>query len=121
MAGTLSNNQLLIRELVKQEYPNSAYKDEADFFGFFSTSQILKEYDLSDQEVESGLVGGGNDGGCDAVYMFFNGTLVCEDMIDNIVASKEAKLEMMIVQSKNTLSFGEDAILKWKSTVDNLL
>ena len=66
-------------------------------------------------------MGGGNDGGCDAVYMFFNGALVSEDTIENIIAPKEAKLEVVIIQAKNVLSFSEDAIMKWKTTSENLL
>lgn len=47
----LSNNQILIRECVAQEYEESAsYENEASYFDYFSASQVLKDYDLSDDE-----------------------------------------------------------------------
>jgi len=121
MAKNLTNNQLLIREYIKQEYPSSTFADESTFFEFFTATQVLKEYDLSDEEIENGLIGGGNDGGYDAIYMFFNDTLISEDIVENISTPKEAKLEIVILQSKNELSFSEDTIMKWKTTSDNLL
>jgi len=121
MAKNLTNNQLLIREYVKQEFPSTTYAEEAAFFEFFAASQALKEYDLSDEEIEKGLIGGGDDGGCDALYMFFNETLVNEDIIETVIAPKEAKLEVVILQTKNELSFNEGTIEKWKTTSNNLL
>ena len=60
----LINNQILIRECVAQEYEDSAsYENEAAYFEYFSASQVLKDYDLSDDEMESGIAGAGNDGG----------------------------------------------------------
>lgn len=121
MSRSLTNNQLLIRELVTQEFSDSSYSDEATFFEFFATSQALKDYDLSDEEIESGLIGSGLDGGCDSIYLFYNDVLVSEDTVENISISREAKLELTVIQAKNSLSFGEDAIMKWKTTMDNLL
>lgn len=118
----LSNNQILIRECVAQEYEESAsYENEAAYFEYFSASQVLKDYDLSDDEIESGIVGGGNDGGCDGMYIFLNKNIVLPDQIETITASKESKVEVIIVQAKRENSFGENAIMKWKTTVDNLL
>lgn len=118
----LSNNQILIRECVAQEYEESAsYENEASYFEYFSASQVLKDYDLSDDELESGIVGAGNDGGCDGMYIFLNKNIVFPDQIETITASKESKVEVIMIQAKRENSFGEDAIMKWKTTVDNLL
>ncbi len=118
----LTNNQILIRECVAQEYEESAsYENEAAYFEYFSASQVLKDYDLSDDEIESGIVGAGNDGGCDGMYIFLNKNIVLPDQIETITASKESKVEVIIIQAKRENSFGENAIMKWKTTVDNLL
>lgn len=118
----MTNNQILIRECVAQEFSEAQnYSDEANFFEFFAASQMLKDYDLSDDEIESGIVGAGGDGGCDGIYIFLNKNLVLADQLDTITASKESQVEMVVVQSKRELSFKEDAVMKWKTVSANLL
>lgn len=80
----------------------------------------MKKYDLSYDEIEKGIKGSGLDGGCDSIYLFINGVLVNEDF-DTQKSQKEIKLELVIIQSKNTTSFKEDAIMKWKTVTENLL
>lgn len=118
----LTNNQLLLKELIKQEYEENAnYEKESDFFEFFSASQVLKDFDLSDEEIEMGIKGAGNDGGCDAIYLFLNNILLNEDNCESFNTPKEANVQLIILQAKNTTSFGEDAIMKWKTVSENLL
>lgn len=118
----LTNSQILIKECVAQSFRDSdEYDDEASFFEYFSSSQILKDYDLSDDEIENGIVGSSGDGGCDSIYIFLNKNLVLPDQIDPIIPSKESKVEMVIIQSKRETSFKESAIQKWKDVSNNLL
>lgn len=118
----LTNSQILIKECVSQSFRDSdEYDDEASFFEYFSSSQILKDYDLSDDEIENGIVGSSGDGGCDSIYIFLNKNLVLPDQIDSIIPSKESKVEMVIIQSKRETSFKESAIQKWKDVSNNLL
>ena len=118
----LTNSQILIKECVAQSFRDSdEYDDEASFFEYFSSSQILKDYDLSDDEIENGIVGSSGDGGCDSIYIFLNKNLVLPDQIDSITPSKESKVEMVIIQSKRETSFKESAIQNWKDVSNNLL
>lgn len=118
----LTNSQILIKECVAQSFRDSdEYDDEASFFEYFSSSQILKDYDLSDDEIENGIVGSSGDGGCDSVYIFLNKNLILPDQIDSIIPSKESKVEMVIIQSKRETSFKESAIQNWKDVSNNLL
>ena len=55
------------------------------------------------------------------MYILLNKNLVLPDQIETITASKESKVEVIIVQAKRENSFGEDSIMKWKITGDNLL
>ena len=67
----LTNNQSLIRTCVLQELEESTnYSDQSSYFEFFSAEQILKNNNLSDSEIETGIVDGGLDGGCDSIYVF---------------------------------------------------
>lgn len=122
MRDQLTNNQILLKECVAQEFSESVgYQNEASFFEFFSASQILKDYDLSDEEIENGIVGSGNDGGCDGIYIFLNKNLITADQVEDIKTQKESAIEMVIIQSKRELSFREDALMKWKTISENLL
>lgn len=117
-----TNNQLLLKEYIKQEFEeNGSYKDENSYFEFLAAQQLVKDYDLSDEEIENGLMGGGLDGGCDAIYIFSNGVLVNDDVFETLTIPKEMKLELVIIQAKNTTSFKEDAVMKWKTISENLL
>ena len=118
----LTNNQVLLKEIVSQEYgDNDQFASLDTFFELFSASQILKDYAFSNEELENGLTGGGNDGGCDAAYVLINNEIITPDQIDSLDCPKGSSLQFIIIQSKNTLGFGEDAIMKWKTVSDNLL
>ncbi len=65
----------IIDERVVLKLP-SAKRDEA--FEFFSFEQILKDYDLSNDELKSGVVDGRNDGGIDGFFIFVNGHLLSD-------------------------------------------
>ena len=122
MATQLTNNQILLKECFKQEFEESSgYNDINIYFEHFAASQVLKDFNLSDEEIDSGNSGGGNDGGCDNLYIFLNGELVTADQIEGLNATKGSYLDFFILQSKNTTSFGEDALMKWKTVSENLL
>lgn len=117
-----TNNQILLNELLKQEFEeDETFGKEDDYFEYFAANQVLKKYDLSDDEIEKGQKGSGNDGGCDGIYIFANGMLVDENSIEIMEFPKETKLEMVFIQAKRSSSFGEDAIMKWKTISNNLL
>ena len=116
------NAQILLESLIEQEFQNNDnYSSISDYFEFFSASQILKNQGLSDDEVDNGIVGKGLDGGCDSIYLFLNNLLITPDVVEHISAPKDSILEMIIIQSKKTTSFGEDAVMKWKTISGNLL
>lgn len=118
----MTNNQILLKECIKQEREEN-YPDygEDSFFEYFSISQLLKDYDLDDDEIMNGITDGANDGGCDGMYVFLNNDLLTEDQVVNISAPKGSSLHFIIIQAKNSTGFGEDALMKWKTVVQNLL
>lgn len=122
MTTQLTNSQILIKECIKQEFEDSnGYKDINNYFEHFAALQVLKNFNLNDEEIDNGNSGGGNDGGCDNLYIFLNDELITGDKIDGLNAPKGSYLDFFILQSKNTTSFGEDAVMKWKTVSDNLL
>lgn len=117
-----TNNQKLIDECIRLDLSeNDNFTQVNDYFEFFASSMILKDYDLSDDDILNGITGQGNDGGIDGFYLFVNGELITEDLIENINIPRACPIDLFIVQAKYVSSFGEDAISKWKTTSSNLL
>lgn len=134
MVTKIDNTQLIARELIKKSFEESLGQNKEivlndknkynrqlhDFFESFSANLILKSLDLSDEELEKGIVGNGNDGGCDGLFLFVNDELILEDTpLENI--KRNPKIDVNIIQSKFETSFREDVFHKWKTIVDNLL
>jgi len=116
------NNQVLIEQIIKQEYSsNTNYKNEDTFFEFFSATQILRDYDLSYDQIEDGLCGKTLDGGIDSMYIFVNGDLICGDENVDEKYKRNSEIELVIIQSKNERSFSEEPILKFLKVSSNLL
>lgn len=118
----VTSGQRILYELFQQEFKESAEEaDEARFFELFASEQIVKPFDLSDEEVERCVLGSGNDGGCDAIFVLLNGVIVTEDVLEDLGNGKNAAIDLVIIQAKRETSFSEDAIMKWKTTAQNLL
>jgi len=117
-----TNNQKLLDECIRLDLNDNEYFTNVnDFFEFFASSMVLKDYDLSDDEIFNGITGQGNDGGVDGFFLFINDELVTEDMVEDIDIPRGCSIDLVIVQAKYVSSFGEDAILKWKTSSSNLL
>ncbi|BBQ02434.1 hypothetical protein BSFA1_75620 (plasmid) [Burkholderia sp. SFA1] len=106
------NDQLLLdRILEEQRNARMPMATKADFFEQYVAEQVLKDYDLSDEEIEYGLTGGGHDGGIDGLYVFANGELVQEDF-DPAVLKKNIEVDVVILQGKTSNGFDEDTLNK---------
>jgi hypothetical protein len=117
-----TNNQKLMAECIQQEFSeNNNFNNVNIFFEFFASSMVLKNYDLSDDEIINGLTGKGNDGGIDGFYLFINDELLTEDIVDTYPITRGSNIELILIQSKYASSFGEDALMKWKTVSSNLL
>ena len=117
-----NNDQILLGELLKQEADDFQESfTESEFFEFYSAVQLLKEYELSYDEIKSGIAGQSLDGGADSVYIFVNGDLIKEDSNVKEKYKKNPDIELVIVQSKKETGFGEDALLKLSRLCKNLL
>lgn len=116
------NDQILTEQIIQQEFAKSnEFNNEDTFFEFFSSALLLKDYDLSYDQIEDGLCGNSLDGGADAIYFFINGELISEDTLTDEKFKRNVDIELLIIQSKNERSFGEDAILKLARISKNLL
>lgn len=112
----------LIETLRVKHYP----KLSADkYFELFSAEQVLKihGYDLTPEQIRSGLVGSGGDGGIDSFYLFLNRKIYREDKDNDLtaLAPRVLEIEIVCIQSKNKSSFEEQALLKFEDFLDKCL
>ncbi len=121
MKKALHNDQIILDStLAQSKYDLFQDMKDDDYFELFSAEQILKNYDLSYEEIESGIVGGGGDGGIDSIFLFINSELIQEDT-DLSTFKKNIVIELFLIQSKTTNGFSEDAMQKFISTTNELL
>lgn len=116
-----SSKLTILKEVLtqkKSEIASSMTEDE--FFNLFASEQILKDFELSYDELNDGIVEGGSDGGIDAIYSFINGELLEEDT-DYTGLKKEIVIDLIIIQSKNTNGFAEEPMNKFISSAQDLL
>lgn len=114
----VSNVQLLLDTILNDAKPKLVpNQTHIDFFELFTSSKLLQSYDLSADELESGLVGGGSDGGIDGIY-----TLVDGEPVENVpaVVKRDVNLELILFQSKNSPSFTGTALDKLVSTINTI-
>jgi hypothetical protein len=79
-------------------------------FEWYAVDQVLKDRDLSDEEIASGNLGGGDDGGVDAIYLFIGDQLVRDE---NTVYRPSESVELVLVQATRETGFKEERIEKF--------
>ena len=102
----------------KAQYPNLKPDEH---FELFSATQVLKKYELDPNEIESGLVDGGNDGQVDAIYSFANRRLIREDT-KLPTRQEQVNIDLVIVTARSGQgSFDADVLTKLLTTANHLL
>ena len=115
------NDRIILDEVVAQRRTTiDPSATESAFFEFFTAEQVLKDSDLSYDEIESGLVGDGGDGGIDGIYLLVNGDLVQEDS-DYSYLKKEVSLDLIVVQSKTSAGFKETPVERFITVSEDIL
>lgn len=116
-----ANAKQILSEIVNQRRAESyATMSLPDYFELFSAEQVTKDYGLTYEELEAGVVDGEHDGGIDSVFTFVNGDLVREDT-DLGHYKKNVQLDLIVIQSKTAGGFSEDPINRIKSSLSALL
>lgn len=100
----------IIDDRVSQLIPSDK-RDEA--FEYFAIEQILRDADLSRDDIEFGWVDGGRDGGIDGFYVFINGHLL-KDPATFYWPKIGSELDLWIITCKHHESFKQ-------APIDNLV
>lgn len=116
-----SNDLMLLRNVLeqgkKERYPQIS---DSNYFEIFVTEQVLKNYELSDDEIDAGITGGGNDGGIDGWFTFVGGQLLFEDT-DLSAYKKPIIIDLFIIQTKRSEGFEGNALDKLSATLKEFL
>ncbi len=128
MAKTPSNARaLLMRIFDAWKQDHFASYSESTAFEIFASELALRAYGLGLDEVEAGIVAGGQDGGIDSVYAFFDDSVLDEDSEIVSDASRPSDfgqgrpLELWVIQAKRTPAFEEVALDRLEATIRRLL
>ena len=116
-----NNNDVLILKSIlerkRQELASTLSQDE--YFERFTFEQLLKDYDLSYDELLSNQVDGKDDGGIDGFFMFLNNEIINEDL-DLTSIKKNPLIEVYLIQAKSSSSFGEKPIETLMATIEDI-
>ncbi len=117
-------DRYILSEIIKQKQQENARRSTPEkYFEIFSAEQILKkrEFDLDQDEIRSGIVGGADDGGVDSIYLFANRRLIREDTDLALFSGQQLNIELIIIQSKHKNAFQEGAVDKLDDFTENCL
>lgn len=100
----------IVDERVAQKYPSTQVDEVFEFLAF---EELLKAYDLNTEELESGWIDGGGDGGIDGFYIFINGHLL-DDETSFAWPRTNAAIDIWLITCKHHSKFQQatlDALL----------
>lgn len=115
-----SNNVIILNSILqrkRQESANTLSQDE--YFEIFAFDQVLKDYDLSYDELLTNQVDGKDDGGIDSFFIFVNNEILNEDL-DSETIKKNPLIEVYLIQAKISPSFSEKAIETLMATIEDI-
>ena len=103
-------------------------EDEGIAFEWYTIEQVLKDFDLSDDDIDFGSIGGPDDGGVDGMYFFVDRKLF---QLDDPPPTNSQDAELVLIQSKRSGGFSENVVdrihgflrdtLEWDTPVDDLV
>lgn len=107
----------IIDERIEEKIPSDR-RDEV--FEYLSFEQLLKDYDLSSDDINSGSIDGRNDGGIDGFFIFVNGHLLL-DSEAFLWPRAGCEIEVWIVNCKHHDTFQQAPLDKLNASFYELL
>jgi len=94
------NDLVLLDSIIKKRKDAfGSARDESEVFELFSFEQLLKDFDLSYEELEDGWVDGGDDGGIDGFFVLLNGRLLNNSSLDDY-SPKSPIFDIVVITTK---------------------
>jgi len=116
-----SNDLLLLDSIVEKNKASYGTRTEdSEYFELFAIDSVLKNYDLSLEQLEDGWVDGGDDGSIDGFYVFIDGLYLSDD-IDLKYVRAEPVLEIFMLSMKVAEGFKQAPLTALVSSAPDLL
>ncbi len=120
MATLKTNDQIILEQIIQEKCAESGGNlSVSDYFELYTASEILKNYELTYEDISYGIVGNGGDGGIDSIFTFVNGEQLKEDTEINS-NQKRNHIELVLIQSKTSATFKEVAITNFRESTQDL-
>lgn len=114
------NDIIVLDSILKEKKEQTANSlSDSDYFEIFSFEQLLKNYDLTYDDLFSGKVGGGGDGGIDGFFTLINKKLLSEDTEMEEIG-RNPTIEVFLIQAKRSPSFSESVVDRVNTTVADI-
>lgn len=115
------NDTILLDGIIDERIDEKIPSDRRDeVFEYLSFEQLLKDYDLSSDEIHSGSIDGRNDGGIDGFFIFVNGHLL-QDSEAFLWPKAGCEIEVWIVNCKHHDTFQQAPLDKLNASFYELL
>lgn len=127
----MSNNDLAVLEeiLLQTKAAQDPQATDGEFFEFFSAEQVLRDFSLDPEEINSGIVGQeshkgktGTDGGIDSMYLLVNGTLIRDVEQAKSLSSHKQNItfDVIIIQATREKGFSLDVTNRLSNTCESI-
>jgi hypothetical protein len=122
IGGSMSSNEAVALDANFKSWQEKRFPTppkDLNVFEYYCVDQFLRQFDLSDSQLKTGLIGGGKDGGVDALYMFVTGEPV--DAETELDPKAPNQVRLLIMQMKEGDGFSPVAVDKLNFFADDLL
>lgn len=114
-----NNTTIILNGCIKQfKEENDLSLADSEVFELFSLSQILKNEDISFENIMDSITDGGQDGGIDSIIILHNGECVESDT--DYKCNSSSIIRLIITQSKAEKSFKESTLDKLITSIPEL-
>jgi hypothetical protein len=114
------NDLVLLDALLEKkiaDFPD--LKNIGEVFDIFTFENLLKDNDLSYEEIEQGWVDGGDDGGIDGLFVFLDGLPLTEPPNSNDIR-KQPEIEVVVITCKHESTFKQIPLNNLLSSIPDL-
>lgn len=113
-----------VLEAIIKKYKENKFKEEGidddKIFEYFAAEQLLKDEEIDDNKIRSGLIGNSKDNGIDGFFIFLDDELIIK--IDQVKSKyKYKKIKVYFHQYKNNYKIGEDVVLKFINAFTDIM
>ncbi|WP_423173487.1 AIPR family protein [Stenotrophomonas maltophilia] len=115
-----TNDALLLDGVIDDLLEQNASSDRGKFFELFALKQILKDWDLSTEEINAGWTDGRQDGGIDGFYVIVNGHCI-RDISEFSWPKSSVDIVLHIVTCKHAETFTQAALDAMVASLTELL